>query len=190
MRKTLLFGALAAFVFGLAGLAWAQNSACNVLNCKEQGGSRWSVAGSLDILSGGDLDIESGGALKLGGTTVSSSAAELDDTTLQIVLVDVSSNATHFVVSHFAGSITDWYCVLEGAITTANNTLTLNVNGSPPTTGSTITVAFSGSAAGDIDSDLTVATNNAITAGQAVSIGSSGDSTNTVREICTVVVNR
>lgn len=50
----------------------------NVSNYKEQGGSRHVIGGSLDVISGGDLDIESGGALKIAGTTVTSSAAELN----------------------------------------------------------------------------------------------------------------
>ena len=45
-----------------------------------QGGDRQVIAsgGSLDVESGGELDIESGGALKLAGTTVSATAAELN----------------------------------------------------------------------------------------------------------------
>ena len=58
--------------------AWAANAACNIDNCQEQGGGRWSIGGSIDVLTGGDLDIESGGAFKLAGTTVSATAAELN----------------------------------------------------------------------------------------------------------------
>lgn len=58
--------------------AWAANSACNIDNCMEQGGSRWSVGGSIDVLTGGDLDIESGAAFKLAGTTVTASAVEIN----------------------------------------------------------------------------------------------------------------
>lgn len=47
---------------------------------REQGGSRQVIAsgGSLDVASGGEIDIESGGALKLAGTAVTSTAAELN----------------------------------------------------------------------------------------------------------------
>ena len=48
------------------------------VNYKEQGGARHVIGGSLDVISGGDLDIESGAALKLAGTTVSATAAELN----------------------------------------------------------------------------------------------------------------
>lgn len=53
------------------------------------GGDRQVVAsgGSLDVESGGELDIESGGALKLAGTAITSSAAELN------ILTGVTSSA-------------------------------------------------------------------------------------------------
>lgn len=46
----------------------------------EQGGDRAVVAsgGSLDVESGGVMDVESGGSLKIAGTAVTSSAAELN----------------------------------------------------------------------------------------------------------------
>jgi len=46
----------------------------------EQGGDRQVVAsgGSLDIESGGEIDVESGGSLKLAGTAITSTAAELN----------------------------------------------------------------------------------------------------------------
>jgi len=47
---------------------------------REQGGDRFVVAssGSLDVESGGEIDIESGGALKIAGTAIAASAAELN----------------------------------------------------------------------------------------------------------------
>lgn len=74
--------------------AWAANSACNINNCMEQGGSRWSVGGSIDVITGGDLDIESGGAFKLAGTTVTATAAELNrsaDVSSRIVTVTAAT---------------------------------------------------------------------------------------------------
>lgn len=50
----------------------------NTSNYREQGGARWVVGGSCDVASGGDLDIESGGAIKIAGTTITSTAAELN----------------------------------------------------------------------------------------------------------------
>ena len=50
----------------------------NVSNYTEQGGERTVIGGSLDVISGAEVDIESGGALKIAGTAVSASAAELN----------------------------------------------------------------------------------------------------------------
>lgn len=52
-------------LFGIAAVAVAQYS---VSNYREQGGARWVIGGSLDVVSGGDIDIESGGALKIAGS--------------------------------------------------------------------------------------------------------------------------
>lgn len=87
MKKFLLGGVVAVVGFSMLlfsqelariTTAWAANAACNIDNCQEQGGDRWSVGGSIDVLTGGDLDIESGGAFKLAGTTVSATAVELN----------------------------------------------------------------------------------------------------------------
>ncbi len=50
----------------------------NTLNYKEQGGERTVIGGSIDIISGGDLDVKSGAAIKIAGTAITSSAAELN----------------------------------------------------------------------------------------------------------------
>ena len=71
--KKLLIG-LVAVIALVGGLAFAQN----VSNYTEQGGLRTVVGGTLDVVSGGDLDIESGGVFSIAGTTVSSTAAELN----------------------------------------------------------------------------------------------------------------
>ena len=56
---------------------------------REQGGSRFVVAtgGSLDVESGGEIDIESGGALKIAGTAIDATAAEIN------AVADVSAGA-------------------------------------------------------------------------------------------------
>lgn len=69
VAATLFLAALVA-----AGIAVAQN----VSNYMEQGGARWVIGGSLDVVSGGDLDIESGASLKIAGTAITSTAAELN----------------------------------------------------------------------------------------------------------------
>lgn len=73
MKKKIIFAALILVL--AAGIGIAQYSASNY---REQGGLRWVIGGSLDVISGGDLDVESGGALKIAGTQITSSAAELN----------------------------------------------------------------------------------------------------------------
>ncbi len=198
MRKLLSYTAVG-LVLGWGAFAIAQN----VSNYMEQGGARWVIGGSLDVASGGDLDIESGASLKIAGTTVAATAAELDvlngsslttaeldDVTLQVHVEDISVATTYFTVSYFAGDVTDWYCVLRAGFAGSNVTLTLNVNGAQPTTNGTLTVTQSGSASGDIDS-AAVSGANTIASGQLIAIGSGGSATevNTV-EMCTVVIDR
>ena len=74
--------------------AWAQNAACSVSNCMELGGSRWSVSGSLDILSGGDLDIESGATFKVAGVAVTPTVEVVTATN---VITAAESGATFFL---------------------------------------------------------------------------------------------
>ena len=58
----------------------------NTKNYREQGGEKWVIGGEETIVSGGkiaaengsEIDIESGAALKLAGTTVSATAAEVN----------------------------------------------------------------------------------------------------------------
>jgi len=52
----------------------------NVVNKQEHGGKRWVIGsgGSFDVASGGEIDVESGGSLKLDGTAITSTAAELN----------------------------------------------------------------------------------------------------------------
>lgn len=159
-------------------------------NYIEQGATRTVIQGSLDVVSGAELDIESGGAFEIGGTAVSLSATEFDDFTVEVVIPDISTAGTWHVVSHFAGTITDWYCVLNGAITGEGSTLTLSVDSSTITTGGSLTVTFVGSASGDIDSDTTVDGGNTVSVGSIVSINTDGGSTGAIQETCTIVIDR
>lgn len=54
-------------------------SGYNALNYNEQGGARGVVGGSLDVVSGGEIDIESGASLKIAGTAITATAAEINN---------------------------------------------------------------------------------------------------------------
>lgn len=62
----------------------------NAANYDEQGGARDVIGGSLDVVSGGEIDIESGGALKIAGTAITATAAELNlnDQGYQLLVAD------------------------------------------------------------------------------------------------------
>lgn len=138
-----------------------------------------TVSGTFDATS----------TFSLGGTAVSATAAELDDVTVHLTIPDMSIASTYFAVSYFAGTVTDWYCIVDDAFTT-DNVITLNVNGGQPGTNGTLTQTASGSAAGDIDSAAVSGANVTLTTGQSLSIGSSGATTTIGETHCTIVVDR
>lgn len=185
MKRFLSYTAVG-LVLGFGAFALAQN----VSNYMEQGGARWVIGGSLDIASGGDLDIESGASLKIAGTTVSLAATEFNDVTVQVHLDDIGLASTSYVVSYFAGDVTDWYCVLDKAFAGSDAVLVLSVNGAQPVSTDTLTVAQSGSAPADVDSG-TVSSGAAIAVGEVIGIGSDGGPTDSgILEVCTVVIGR
>ena len=91
---------LALFAATLPSLAHAEScSGFNTANCQKQGGSVWVVGGTQAIRTGGSLDIESGGALKIDGTTLTPSAAEINKlkVSTRIVALAVSTGITEAV---------------------------------------------------------------------------------------------
>jgi hypothetical protein len=151
-------------VFALVGLP--QASAQNVSNYSEQGGARWVVGGSLDVASGGEIDIESGGAFKIAGTAVTATAAEVNEYVLCLDIADGSADATYYLVAPHAGTISKIYTVIDGAVGTADITVTGKI-GSTAITNGAVTIATASSAAGDVDSATPTAANT-ITAGAAM----------------------
>lgn len=88
---------------------------------------------------------------------------------------DIATAETAYVVSPMAGTITKWWTVLHGAITLADESCNLAIGGTT-VTGSTLTVANAGSAAGDVDTATPTAANT-ITAGGAIKAVTAGNST-------------
>lgn len=81
------------FIIPIIVLFTAFLIAQNVVNYKTQGGARWVIGGSLDVASGGDLDIESGGAIKIAGTAIAATAAELNILDDGLVRADFTEEA-------------------------------------------------------------------------------------------------
>lgn len=102
-------------------------------------------------------------------------------------LEDISTAKSVFVVPGVAGDVSKIYSVIDGIIATADCTLSFEIAGTPITSGD-ITIAYSGSAAGDVDSSTPSAANT-ITAGQAIEIITSGASTNTVNATITFIID-
>ena len=155
--------------------AWAQNVNCHSL----QGGSNWVIG------SGCTLEFTDGHTVTFNGTTV-----PLNDVTMQIVIPDISALSTYWAVSHFSGVVTDWYCTLGGAITGTGSVLTLGINGQEVTPNGTLTVTIIGSAGGVVDSATGLTGNTTISAGETISIATSGASTGDIHETCTIVIDR
>lgn len=107
---------------------------------------------------------------------------------LTVNLATVSTASTVFVVSPITGTISQIWSVLSGALATHDVTFTIGVAPKDSTTfvdySDPITVAFSGSAAGTMDtispSALTVES------GGVIAIRTSGYSTNTVNAEITI----
>lgn len=126
--------------------------------------------------------------LKIDGTEVVSTATELNQFVLHGEIVDISTAGSSWVVSPYAGTIEKIYTVIDGAITGADAAITFEIDGTAVTDAG-ITIANSGSGAGDVDSS-TPSAKNSVDAGQAIEIITDGGSTNTVKAKVTFVMQR
>jgi len=95
------------------------------------------------------------------------------------VFEDIANVGDIYIPVTFAGTITDIRSVIDGALGTSDTTLTVKINGTVMT-GGVITVAFSGSAAGDVDQATTPTANNTFTTGDYVQVTSNTAGTGTV----------
>lgn len=143
---------------------------------RKQGGNELVVA------SGGAITVESGGALTVAGVTVDEStlalngltatAEELNQYVVGVDIADLSAEAAYYVVCPHAGAIVKIWSVIDGAVSTADVTITAAIGGTPVTNG-VVTIATAASGAGDVDSATPTAA-NVVTAGQAVSLTVTG----------------
>jgi hypothetical protein len=101
-------------------------------------------------------------------------------------LTDISTASSAFVASPIAGTITSIRTVLHSAISGADAVLTTEINGAA-VTNSSITVAQSGSAAGDRDSATPTAANT-VAVGDAIELITDGASTTAARLTATYII--
>ena len=107
--------------------------------------------------------------------------------TLAGYIDNISAVSTVYVPIPFAGTISKVVTVLEASIASADSTITVK-NAAAASMG-TITVEYSGSAAGDVDT-LSPSSNNIVTANSFITIASDGGSTNTAALRFVVVLDR
>ena len=146
---------------------------------RKDGGDTFVVA------DGGKIEVESGGALTIGGATVDESTLAMTDLTAsaaelneQVLTMDVLTDATtgdFYIIAPHAGTIDKIYTVIDAAITDADITVTASIAGAA-VTGGAVTIAYSGSAAGNIDIASPSAANT-ITAGAAIKLVVAGGAT-------------
>lgn len=104
--------------------------------------------------------------------------------TLNTQIADIGTASSVVFVVPQAGYLRKVCCVLNGAITTADDVITVAVDGT--NLSPTITVTQSGSAAGDYDSAVYFAP---VKEGSRITISNSGASTGTAIEAYTVVLS-
>lgn len=106
--------------------------------------------------------------------------------TLIFRLDDVSANATDYQSVPQPGIITEIYCVLDNAITSANAIVAVG-NFTAQVHAGTVTMTQSGSAEGSAFSTTGMSTS--VTGGSVVEVGSDGGSSTTAITYCTVYVD-
>ena len=112
----------------------------------------------------------------------------LNDYFLTAEIEDVSTASSTFVTVPDGGKIIKIFSALQGAISGADAALSFEIGGTA-VTGGGITIANSGSAAGDVDSAEPTAANS-INEGEAIEMITDGGSTGTAKAVITFVIRR
>lgn len=110
--------------------------------------------------------------LKINGTTVTKTAAEVNTSYFTLDIADLSAEAVYYMLMPYAGTITKIAAVVDGAISTADVTITAAIGATAITTG-VVTLPTAASAAGTNASTVPTAL-NIVTAGQAINLTVTG----------------
>lgn len=112
----------------------------------------------------------------------------LNDYFLYGEIADISTASQIYIPIPDGGKVVKIMSVIDNAISVADATLTAKIGGTA-VTGGTITVAYSGSAAGDVDTCSPTAANT-VTEGGSLEIETDGGSTTACRAGITVIIRR
>jgi hypothetical protein len=114
----------------------------------------------------------------------------LSEATVCAYMADLSTASSAFVVAPFRGRVVRAYSTIYNAITVANAVWTMEINGTA-ITGVSVTVAFSGSAAGDVDTGTPTAVSTTyVNEGDVIEFVSDGASTTTCPTMFVAVIER
>ena len=131
----------------------------------------------FSIPSGSELEVDgvTVDESTLAMTGVTASAAELNEQVLTMDVLTDETTGDFYIIAPHAGTIDKIYTVIDAAIADADITVTASIAGAAVTVGA-VTIAYSGSAAGNIDIASPSAANT-ITAGAAIKLVVAGGTT-------------
>jgi len=112
----------------------------------------------------------------------------LNDYFITSTIADISTASSTFVPVPDGGRVIKIITALQGAIGTANGAITFEIGGTA-ITGGGITVAYSGSAAGDVDTAEPTAANEVLEDG-TIEMITDGASSNTIKLVVTFIIRR
>jgi hypothetical protein len=112
----------------------------------------------------------------------------LNDYFITAEIEDISTASSTFVAIPDGGKVVKILTALQGAISGADAAITFEIGGTAMTN-SAITVANSGSAAGDVDTSAPSAANR-VEEGGSIEIITDGGSTGTAKLVVTFVIRR
>ena len=107
--------------------------------------------------------------------------------TLNLEIPDVSTAGSFYVVNPILGKIYKLYLCLDNSITGADTTVSAKINGIA-VSGSSMTVAYTGSAAGSVFTS-TPSGDNTVSAGNCIEILTDGASSTTCRAKVTILMD-
>lgn len=102
-------------------------------------------------------------------------------------LADISADTSAYAVAPASGRLVRAYSVLQGAISAADATWVVEINGTAVT--GTVTVAYTSSAAGDVDS-VEYTTDVRVKEGDTIAFNSGGESSTTAPAMFYAVIRR